>query len=143
MMIRFALIGILGMTMLLPATGLVWAQNTDTTSSGDESPVTPPGDESQVTPPSSGSTIDNPLGENTSLIGFFNEILDVILIFAVPIIVLFIMFAGFKYVTARGNKDEISTANKALLYAVIGGVLILGANVLLEVISGTIDALGQ
>ena len=82
----------------------------------------------------------NPLGQDSTLIGFFQEILAVILVFAVPLIVFFIILAGFNYVMARGNPGKIETANKALLYAVIGGVIILGAYVILEVISGTIDA---
>lgn len=82
----------------------------------------------------------NPLASD-SLLGFFQTILDVILVFAVPIIVLFIIFAGFQYVTARGSADKINSANRALLYAVLGGVLILGANVLLAVIGETINAI--
>lgn len=82
----------------------------------------------------------NPLASD-SLLGFFQTILDVILVFAVPIIVLFIIFAGFQYVTARGSAEKINSANRALLYAVLGGVLILGANVLLAVIGETINAI--
>lgn len=84
-------------------------------------------------------TLQNPLG-NQSLIGFFESILDVIMIFAVPIIVFFIIYAGFLYVTAQGNESKVSAAHMALLYAVIGGVIILGARVILAVISGTIQA---
>ena len=86
--------------------------------------------------------LQNPL-KSESLIGFFNDILNVIMVFAVPIIVFFIIYAGFKYVMARGNPGEIETANRALLYAVIGGVIILGAKVILTVIGGTVDALGS
>ena len=107
----------------------------------------PTGGGTTVPPPilgggGSGGSADlqNPLG-NKDLMDLINDILGVLLVFAVPIIVFFIIFAGFKYVTARGNPGEIETANKALLYAGIGGVLILGARVLLEVISGTIDAI--
>lgn len=71
---------------------------------------------------------------------FIQDILDVILIFAVPLIVFFIIYAGFNYVMARGNPGKVADASRALLYAVIGGVIILGAYVILEVISGTIDA---
>lgn len=85
-------------------------------------------------------TLNNPLGQGTTLTGFIQEILDVILIFAVPLIVFFIILAGFNYVMARGNPGKVQEASKALLYAVIGGVIILGAYVILEVISGTIDA---
>lgn len=84
--------------------------------------------------------LDNPLGEGTTLVDFLNTILDVVLIFAVPIIVFFIILAGFQYVMARGNPDKISQASKSLLYALIGGVLIIGAKVLLEVISGTVNS---
>lgn len=86
-------------------------------------------------------SLQNPLG-NQTLLGFFQDILDVLMVFAVPIIVLFIIYAGFKYVTAQGKPEEISTANRALLFAIVGGVLILGAQLLLYVISGTIEALG-
>lgn len=87
-------------------------------------------------------TLDNPLGD-TTLIGFFTTIIDIVLIFAVPIIVFFIIYAGFLYVTARGNQDTITQAHRALLYALIGGVLILGAKVLIEVIQGTVNAIAS
>jgi len=85
-------------------------------------------------------TIDNPI-KAKSIQGLFEVILDIILVFAVPIIVFFIMFAGFKYVMAQGNSEAISEANKMLLFALIGGVLILGANVLIDVIQGTVDSI--
>ncbi|MEX2340989.1 MAG: pilin [Candidatus Paceibacterota bacterium] len=84
-------------------------------------------------------TLNNPLG-NQTLMGFLQDILEVIMIFAVPLIVFMIIYAGFKYVMARGNPGEIGKAHQAILYAVIGGVLILGAWVILEVIQGTVDA---
>ena len=83
-------------------------------------------------------SITNPLKSKT-LLEFLNSILDVIMVFAVPIIVFFIIYAGFKFVMARGNETEITTAKNALLFAVIGGVIILGAKVILSVISGTIS----
>ncbi len=81
----------------------------------------------------------NPLG-NTDLMGFLQDLLDVLMVFAVPLIVFMIIYAGFKYVMGQGNPAEIANANRALLYAVIGGVLILGAWIILEVIQGTVDA---
>ncbi len=89
--------------------------------------------------PSSGSRLENPL-ESDNLMGLLQEILDVIMVFAVPLIVFMIIYSGFLYVTARGNESQVTNASKALLYAVIGGVIILGANIILAVISGTVDA---
>ncbi len=86
-------------------------------------------------------TIDNPLGSINSIEGFLLAILDILLVFAVPLIVFFIILAGFKYVTAGGNELKITEANRALLYALVGGLLILGAYVLIEIIQGTVDAI--
>lgn len=84
-------------------------------------------------------TIRNPLDPSISSIpALFQAIIDILLVFAIPFIVFFIIYSGFLYVSARGNAETIGKAHMALLYALIGGVLILGANVLLTVITGTV-----
>lgn len=88
----------------------------------------------------SGITLTNPLG-NVTIEQFFLKIIDIVLVFAIPIIVIFIMLAGFKYVTANGNTEKIQQATTALTWAIIGGVLILGAKAILTVIQGTVSAL--
>ena len=84
-----------------------------------------------------GVCIQNPLRAN-SITEFFLQIIEILLIFAIPIIVLFIILAGFKFVTAQGNETTIGEAKRALLYAIIGGLLILGAFLILAVIQGTV-----
>ena len=81
----------------------------------------------------------NPL-ESDSIPAFLLKIIDVILVFALPLIIIYIMYAGFLLVTSQGNPGEIETARSALLWAVIGGVVILGARLIIEVIQGTIEA---
>ncbi len=106
---------------------------------GDSTATNPPGDTTTTRPPPKSVTLESPLDSNISSIPkFFQAIIDILLVFAIPFIVFFIIYAGFLYVTARGNVETISKAHKALLYALIGGVLILGANVLLDVITGTV-----
>lgn len=83
--------------------------------------------------------LENPLSGISSIPEFFAAILDIVIIFAIPFLVFFIVLAGFRYVTAQGNPEKLTKAHQALLYALIGGVLILGASVLLEVIQGTVD----
>ncbi len=58
--------------------------------------------------------------------------------FAIPFVVFFIIYAGFLYVTARGNPGTIEQAHKALLYAIIGGLLIFGARAILAIITNTV-----
>ncbi len=86
------------------------------------------------------TTLTNPLKFNT-ITEFFMAILEIITVFAVPIIVFFIIFAGFKYVTANGNAEKVKSAHSALTWALVGGVIVLGAQVLLVVIQNTVNAL--
>ena len=84
--------------------------------------------------------LQNPLDSSISTIpDFFRAIISVLLVFAIPFIVFFIVWAGFLYVTARGNAEKIKQAHSALLYALIGGLLILGANLLLDIITNTVN----
>lgn len=86
-----------------------------------------------------GVGLRNPLG-NKDLMAFLQDILDVIMVFAVPLIVFMIIYAGFLFVMDRGSDKNLAQAKRALLYAVIGGVIILGAQAILMVVQGTVDA---
>ncbi len=82
----------------------------------------------------------NPLQSQT-VQEFLLKIIDILLVFALPIIIFFIMYAGYLFVTARGNESQITEARSALTWALIGGVIILGARAIIDVIQGTVDAL--
>jgi hypothetical protein len=82
----------------------------------------------------------NPLKSET-LTGFLLNLIDILILFAIPLIILMIIYAGFLYVMARGNEEQVTRATRALTYAVIGGLLILGAKLLLTIIQGTVDQL--
>lgn len=84
---------------------------------------------------------DNPLDDDIADIEDLVQILlNVLIIIATPIIVIFIVLAGFKYVTAQGDPSKLEEAKRALVYAIIGGVLVVGAVAIFEIIVGTIDA---
>jgi hypothetical protein len=82
----------------------------------------------------------NPL-KSESLTGFLLNIIDVLLTFAIPIIVLFIMYGGLKLVTARGDTGQIEEGKKVITWAVIGGVIVLASKLIIQVIQGTVSAL--
>lgn len=65
-------------------------------------------------------------------------ILKVVLIIATPVVVFFLIYAGFKYVIARGNPEQIQEASKALLYGIIGGVIIVGSVTILTIIQNLV-----
>ena len=86
-------------------------------------------------------SIESPLSPNIgSFESLLREILNVLLIIAVPIIVFFIIFAGFTYVTAQGNPEKIKLASQALMYGIIGGVVILGSSAMMVIIRNLVNA---
>lgn len=82
---------------------------------------------------------ENPLAF-PGLTEFLEAILNIITIIAVPIVVFFLIYAGFMYVIARGNPEKIQVASKALLYGVIGGVVLLGATAIKVIVVNLVNA---
>ena len=84
--------------------------------------------------------IENPLGKNgpQNLQDFIKKMIEIVLVVGVPILALAIIYAGFLFVEAQGNSEELTKAKHALLYTVIGGVLLLGAFVIANAIQGTV-----
>jgi hypothetical protein len=85
-------------------------------------------------------TFENPFGGAGNLNELFFQIINVLLVIAVPIIIFFIIFAGFTYVTAQGNPEKIKLASQSLLYAVIGGVIILGSSAMMVIVRNLVNA---
>lgn len=87
-------------------------------------------------------TVTNPLGGIKSVCGLIKALLGAILQIGIPIAVLFIVFAGFKFVWARGNPGELDKARQNLMYTLIGIGIFLGAWLIAMVIANTINSLG-
>ncbi|MDH5442189.1 MAG: pilin [Candidatus Nomurabacteria bacterium] len=85
-------------------------------------------------------TLDNPLGGAgiVSLDGLVQKIADSLLVVGVPIVVLGLLYAGFLYVYARGDKTRLETAKKTLISVIVGAILILGAQVFARLIKETV-----
>ncbi len=130
--------------ILLSSAGSVSAQR-----GAPVNPGAPPAPGAPINPgpppaaPSGGTDLSfelkNPLAF-TSLQDFIVAILNIVIVIATPIVVIFIILAGFKYVTARGNASSIEEATRALTYAIIGGVLIIGAVAIAEIIKGLVTS---
>ncbi len=92
-------------------------------------------------------TIGNPFkctpGTDCILSGLISAIINKILLpIGGLVAAVMIIYAGFLYVTAGGNETQIKKAHDALLYAVIGAAILLGAWVISEAIRATINQLG-
>lgn len=88
------------------------------------------------------AVIENPLDFDT-IPELLIAILQVVTIIAVPIVILCIVLAGFKYVTARGNVEKITEASRALTNALIGSVLIFGSVAIATIIQKLVNAVAR
>ena len=84
-------------------------------------------------------SLANPI-KVTSIQELLVALLNIVMILMVPVIVFFIIYSGFKYVTARGNASQVEEATQSLTYAIIGGVLILGAIAISTIIQNLVGS---
>lgn len=86
----------------------------------------------------SAQKLENPL-EFDTVREFVQRVIEVVIMIALPVIVFFVIFAGFQFVTAQGNQSKLQSARKNLLWVLVGAALLLGAWALAELIGGTLD----
>ena len=93
-----------------------------------------------VQPPGGNATIDNPLGSTSSFYGLILKIADIVFKIGVPIAVIFIIYSGLLFVTARGNEEKLKTAKRTFWWAILGTAILLGAKVLALAIEATVKS---
>lgn len=91
----------------------------------------------------SGSILQNPLGEGATLNSFLLGILDVVVLLGSFVIVFMLVYVGFLFVAAQGEPGKIEEARKALLWTVIGALILLGAKAIAIGIDATVKALSS
>ena len=84
--------------------------------------------------------VDNPIKSNT-ILDFINHLLGIIFKIGIPIVSLFIIWAGFQYIAARGNEKKITVAHANLKYVLIGTALFFGAYTLGKAIVSIVNKL--
>ena len=75
---------------------------------------------------SSGTTLYNPLG-TTNVWDVMIKVLSVVIQIGAIVIVFMLVYVGFLFVTAQGDTGKLTTARSALLWTVIGALILLGA----------------
>lgn len=134
--------GLLLLAFLAPAAALAQNQGgTNNTLPGGTNNTAPGG--TSVTTGQSYYNVNNPLGaNNNSFCGLVKKLLQAALQVGIPIAVLFIVYAGFKFVLARGKPEALAEARKNLMWTLIGIAIFLGAWLIADVVANTINALG-
>ena len=81
--------------------------------------------------------ICNPL-KAKNIYCFVKDLMDIVTKIGFVVVVFFIIYSGFLFVTARGNEKKLEDAKNAFMYTIIGAALVLGAWVLANAVAGTI-----
>ena len=89
----------------------------------------------------SGQGLHNPIS-SPSISLLIASVVQIILFVLTPIAILYLIYAGFLFVAARGNPTKLADARKNLIWTLVGIVILLGATVLATVIKNTLTALG-
>lgn len=84
----------------------------------------------------------NPLNSGTSLTSFLNSILGFVINIGSIIVILMLVFVGYKFVVAQGKEAEIREARSMLLWTIIGALVLLGAKAISLGILATVQSLG-
>jgi hypothetical protein len=81
--------------------------------------------------------LDNPLGNIENIEDITLVILNFVMTVGVPLIAIFIIIAGFNFVTAQGDPGKLGKAKQALMWTLIGAAVLMGAVVLSALIKDT------
>ena len=102
--------------------------------------VNPTSGADTVNPSNSSGGLQNPLNVN-SLPELLNNILDGLIVIGSILLTLMVVYVGFLFVAARGNEEKISSARQALIWTIVGGLILLGARAISDVIQSTVGTI--
>jgi cytochrome c biogenesis protein CcdA len=83
----------------------------------------------------------NPLGDVNTIPDFLAKVLEALSLILLPLIVIFVIYAGYLFVTAQGEEGKIQKARTALLWTLIGAGVILGAQIMANILRDTLSEL--
>ncbi len=86
-------------------------------------------------------TLLNPLGAGTSLPVLLTDILQFFVKIGAVVVVFMLIYIGFLFVTAQGEPGKISQAKEALMWTIVGALILLGAEAIAQGIAATVQAL--
>jgi len=72
---------------------------------------------------------------------FLQKILEFVIRIGAVVVVLMLVFVGYKFVAAQGEPGKISEARQMLLWTLVGALILLGSQVIAEGIKATVQAL--
>ena len=87
------------------------------------------------------AALTNPLSNTNSLADLLTALLGIIVQLGTFALVFMLVYVGFLFVVAQGNDEKLRSARSALMWTIIGGLVLLGAQAISMVIQTTVNAL--
>ncbi|MDE1874498.1 MAG: hypothetical protein KGI79_00865 [Patescibacteria group bacterium] len=87
-----------------------------------------------TSPSSALGTIPNPLNGVNSLSDLFYKIVNLVVSISYVVVAFFLILSGFKFVTAQGNESKLEDAKSTFFHTVIGAFIVIGAQVIIDVV---------
>ena len=84
-------------------------------------------------------TLPNPLGEGSDFYTLIDRFIQVLTVFAVPILVALIIIAGFFYLFGGADPSKRTTATNIIKYGIIGFIVIIFARAIVAIVQGVIS----
>ncbi len=82
--------------------------------------------------------LNNPApGGGATLKDFIDLLISIIQLVLTPVLVVCIIYAGYLFVSAKGNEEQISKAKLWLFSTLIGSAIVLAAQVIANIVYGT------
>lgn len=86
--------------------------------------------------------LKNPLGNSTTDVpGFFQNILQGLVLLLTPVLVIMVIYSAFLFVSAQGNAEKLDEAKKAMLWTLVGAAIVLGAQGIATIMAHTANSL--
>lgn len=97
--------------------------------------------------PGTSVTLINPLNSGNCapngncLMNFLNSILDFVIKIGTVVVILMLVYVGYLFVVAQGKEAKITEARTALLWTIVGALILLGSKAISLAITETVKAL--
>jgi hypothetical protein len=82
-------------------------------------------------------------GEINTIPEFLALVLQGLSLLLIPLVVIYIIYAGYLFVTAQGEEGKIQKARTALLWTLVGTGVIIGAQIIADILKDTLTQLNQ
>jgi len=79
-----------------------------------------------VAPEAYAESLENPV-ESERLDELIENVARAIAAIGIPFVAVFLVIAGFMYVTAGGNEERVKAAKKMFTWGLVGGAIVIGA----------------